>query len=782
MTDVELPPLFDTGDELRDQEESGYVVDRFIARGGTGEVYKLTSKVHGGSRIAKVFLPFYYLGQMSKMGLSGASGEADLTHQVFNHFESLRISDSEYRTLATLDHPFIVSVHDHLRLDLTEKAQSLLFQEFGLEKGKRTVFAIIADYVDGIPLLEFTRSADPSDVYQALRGVSQAIDHLNLNRRVLHCDIKSQNVLIRTADSLPVLVDFGLAQSADDVGERKIAVATELLPPVVRGHALAQELRDRLLRNELVDRTEFMQAFFPWLDRYQFGLLLEKAADTAQLPDSERQYLRALSGQLTDTEWLRKHGSAPIAELVSRIDANRVYPIVRTGARREDVQIPAPNFPVTVSRRLEDLALHPALVRLNRQNQLGLLPARFPGARHSRYLHSLDAYRLARSFARSLLDQATFRLHMSEDDVVRFLVAALYHDVNHLPFLHIFQELADRSWLPDPYELAVGYGGPDAPVLNDLLKDVDLNLADLRSIIKPPQSTQPDRGPESIIRSMLDSGIDVDKLSYLQLDSLHSGLGFADSLDLGALFQAARVERLNAGVTGWTKGSLVVCFEPIIRARTIAFEKLYWCSENRAMMAAFTELVRKIVSTPRGLSRLKDLLSGSVGGSDHGFLVGVDQLASDLKVSGVSVSSFFDGAWGSLKLVAQFKDERTVSGWSKLRPKPALEFEERVKSILAEKLNVDPTSILLDIPGRRLDLGGPVFVRVSDGGAMDWSEDERFRQYRQRLTDLSNQISVFAVNVSPERLAATEDERVERVKTAISDAKSADPKNQDLWN
>lgn len=774
-----IEPLYDEGDELTKKDEDAYTIAHFIDRGGTGEVYRLSSNVHGSNRAFKLYIPFYFLDRLGRMGMGGPEAP-DITSQVFRHFETLQISEGEYRTLAQLNHPYIASVHDLIRVSLPPKALQRLRDQYGLDEDTRSSFGIISAYVDGRGFVEFSKTAGTKALFTALTGVAQALDYLNLEARVLHCDIKASNVLVRRSDSLPVIVDFGLAQDADTDSERMIAVATQLLP--TESHVPgADEIRRRLVRDELVSKRDFLDAYYPWLDRYQFGLLLREAArEATALSSSDREYLDYVAGHLTNKTWLEDHADEPMADLVERVDANRVYPLVRTGARAEDLQIPSPGRPITVSGPLVRLARHPSLVRLNRQSQLGLLPARFPGARHSRYLHSLDVYRLTRAFARKLLDVPRFRAEMAEEDVTHLLVAALFHDINHLPFLHVFQEVSeDKGWLPDPLEVVFAYATLGSGTLEAVLTDAGLTREELLLRVRPDRSSTCEDSAVTIVHSLLDSGVDMDKLSYLQLDASHSGLGFGADIEVNGLFSAADVAPLSHPCGTYAAGTLVVCYpeealdvvEGVIRARVEAFESLYWCDENRAMMAAFAQSVLAVMGTDDGPRVLADLIRDSVSMSDDEFLRRLDRLAVDLAEHPFEIRSFFDGAWTSLARAGTVHDPTLLASLRRLNAGDRAGYEERVVAALG--LN-GTSPVLVDLPGRDLDLGGPVFVRAADGRARDGSHDSRFKPYVDRLRALSNRISLFVPTDALSLIGGSDADRDEAFRRAPVSAKSTD--------
>src|SRR5712692_7211903 len=82
----------------------------------------------------------------------------------------------------------------------------------------------------------------------------------------------------------------------------------------------------------------------------------------------------------------------------------------------------------------------PAFQRLRRVKQLGTTDLVFPGARHTRFEHSIGVLHLARlALERLRTVQDAPRIDPADDRAVA--AAALLHDVGHYPFSHALEEL-----------------------------------------------------------------------------------------------------------------------------------------------------------------------------------------------------------------------------------------------------------------------------------------------------------------------------------------------------
>jgi HD superfamily phosphohydrolase len=110
----------------------------------------------------------------------------------------------------------------------------------------------------------------------------------------------------------------------------------------------------------------------------------------------------------------------------------------------------------------------PEVQRLRRVRQLGLVHLVFPGAEHSRLVHSLGAAYLAVLFGRQLREPAAqflSRFLVPDEVAVRDLgLAALFHDLGHGPLSHAWErEIIGEEYDAAKWSAALGLGS-DAPV------------------------------------------------------------------------------------------------------------------------------------------------------------------------------------------------------------------------------------------------------------------------------------------------------------------------------
>jgi serine/threonine-protein kinase len=172
---------------------AGYVIERLLGTGGMGEVY---------------------LAQHPRLPRHDAIKILSVNSTADREFRARFIREAELA--ATLSHPHIVGVLDR-----------------GEYNGR---LWISMDYVDGTDAGLLIRETYPHgmaerDVWEIVTAVADALD-FGHERRLLHRDVKPENILVTASDGRRrrvLLTDFGIARRIDDVSnitEDNVAVGT----------------------------------------------------------------------------------------------------------------------------------------------------------------------------------------------------------------------------------------------------------------------------------------------------------------------------------------------------------------------------------------------------------------------------------------------------------------------------------------------------------------------------------------------------------------------------
>ena len=154
---------------------------------------------------------------------------------------------------------------------------------------------------------------------------------------------------------------------------------------------------------------------------------------------------------------------------------------------------------------LYDIVQHPFFQRLNRINQLGLASVVYPGARHTRFQHSLGAFHLMTEALRSLQEKGVY-IFDSEAEAVQ--AAILMHDIGHGPFSHVLE-----------HTLISGISHEDISLL--MMEQISRELKDRLTLAI---SIFRDQYPNKIFHQLISSQLDMDRLDYLRRDSFFTGV------------------------------------------------------------------------------------------------------------------------------------------------------------------------------------------------------------------------------------------------------------------
>ena len=236
-------------------------------------------------------------------------------------------------------------------------------------------------------------------------------------------------------------------------------------------------------------------------------------------------------------------------------------------ARRGMVRIP-PELDVPLTPRVRRLIDTADFRRLARISQLGLVSLVYPAAIHTRFEHSLGVYRLALLFLQQLSHDERFAAAVGPADAERFIAAALLHDVGHWPFCHPLEDIHLPD-VPRHESFATGYllAGEIADVLRG---EWSLDPRDVAELL----SGDPRDAKSRILSSMLSGPIDVDKMDYLQRDSLHAGVPYGRNFDQQRLIGSLCLNETGDGLAITDKGKTAA--EMMVFARYVMFSEVYW--------------------------------------------------------------------------------------------------------------------------------------------------------------------------------------------------------------
>lgn len=238
-----------------------YKIRRLIAKGGMGSVYEAEQMPLGRKVALKILVE------------PPNSGDTESFQQRFF---------LEAATLAKLDHPHTVTLHDYGRTP-------------------DDIFYLVMEYVDGVPLSRMLQAEGPLDPQRAIRLITQVARALrNAHENgVIHRDLKPGNLLVKVdmdGNDMVKVVDFGLVKLTE--GDQAITVTGMIMGSP---HCMAPEQ----VQGAAVDERA---------DIYALGVLL----------------FRCITGQYPF------HGSTTTATMIAHIN----HPIPKLAEKAPNLQVP----------------------------------------------------------------------------------------------------------------------------------------------------------------------------------------------------------------------------------------------------------------------------------------------------------------------------------------------------------------------------------------------------------------------------------------------------------
>jgi HD superfamily phosphohydrolase len=244
---------------------------------------------------------------------------------------------------------------------------------------------------------------------------------------------------------------------------------------------------------------------------------------------------------------------------------------------------------IPLHARERHLISSPPFLRLDRIQQLGFVSRVWPGAKHTRYEHSLGVLHLTRL----AIDRLRNRYEtppFSENDADTIIAAALVHDIGHYPFSHAIEELGPPVLSHEAIGRTIITSDPIASILE---RDWGVSPGRVADLVdgRTDDASDADR----LLYGLLSGTLDMDKLDYLPRDAHACSVPYGgvdserllDALVVTEVPDPHRPHRL--GIT--EKG--ISPLHSLINARQEMFDNVYWHHTNRACMIMLLRAVQE---------------------------------------------------------------------------------------------------------------------------------------------------------------------------------------------
>lgn len=516
-------------------------------------------------------------------------------------------SQSEFKMLAAVTHPNIVRVFATGIYSRNESKHLFYVMEY------------LGDKV--LPLNDALNQVSPDNrisiCLQALMSTALALKHVHDLRRC-HGDLKPSNILVSDYDStapLIKLIDFGFASSlaSGSLAGRLARKSSSKHRPdncATPRHAdiwqLAHSL-GRLMHVAEVSDLPVDNGDKPWpIDSADYSEIKNLIADWSSNDVSS-------APETGDP----KTFFATLRRLAARYDIRNLSPNLRGAVRYlevpeiaiaahiqpafEAIRLP-PRQLVLYTERIRALISLPEIGVLRFTRQLGLTHLAYPGALGTRFEHSLGVYYLACRFLTRMSAENSFRRVCKDSiDGLKFILAALLHDIGHFPFAHQIEEFSARDFSKNTNSKLRSFVADHSAHRKrgrDLLRTklyrhlkalFQLSHSDIDEIevlaFSKRGSIAAEQESTSFLHTLLDGEVDLDKLDYVERDAHHCGVPYGNYLDIERVLETMRIVRIDAKPALAFDWRGVGCLEQLATARHQMYANVYW---HRAVRSATT--------------------------------------------------------------------------------------------------------------------------------------------------------------------------------------------------
>ena len=242
--------------------------------------------------------------------------------------------------------------------------------------------------------------------------------------------------------------------------------------------------------------------------------------------------------------------------------------------KRKIINDPVFGFISIPNEFIYDVLQHPYVQRLNRIRQLGLSYVVYPGAQHSRFLHSIGAMHLMSDAIASLRQKG---IEISQAEADGAMVAILLHDLGHAPFSHVMEHTLIEGITHEEVSLLMMEA-----INREMNGALDTAIAIFRN-----------KYPKHFLHQLISSQFDMDRMDYLCRDSFFTGV------TEGSVASARLIKMLNV-----VDDHLVIEAKGIysVEKFLIARRLMYWQVYLHKTSVAAEQLLIKILDRAKQLA------------------------------------------------------------------------------------------------------------------------------------------------------------------------------------
>lgn len=374
-------------------------------------------------------------------------------------------------------------------------------------------------------------------------------------------------------------------------------------------------------------------------------------------------------------------------------------------SRKSILRIP-PEVDVPLTPRVRRLIDTAEFRRLASVRQLGFVSLVYPGAMHSRFEHSLGVFRLAAILLKQMAHDADFVRIVPTEACELFLLTALLHDLGHYPYAHLIEDL--HLGIPShEEEISRFLLDPECEVSQIIRADWRVSPEDVLYLLTGKKPAAPTLLSENftlykLLSSILSGPVDIDKMDYLQRDSLHAGVPYGRNYDQERLLASLCLNETRDGLAISSKGKTAA--ELLVFARYVMFSEVYWHHTVRSATAMFQRLYFNLHQT-EGMKLNEKIRSSDDSGAALLFRERNTPLAEAL----------FGPKRFLYKQIAEFNAYDFPEIYGQIARRPYTELKEIGERLAASLPGVEADEILIDAPSQTREIEFRVTIRTAPG-------------------------------------------------------------------
>ena len=604
---------------VKDVLDDIYILDDVINESGTGIVYKGHRKKDINLIIViKFYILSYPLDFVTQTWLNAFGSK-------FMYIDN-EVFDAEFNFLKRIRHPGLQELVSFGKLEEASKYFPPA-ENYYLPKDD-VVKYIVTKYIEGDSIDKWIEEKIKGNLYDDKCGTS---DHtksrkndvrdiiinsivriadilcfIHETKQYQHSDLSVENILIHKDSGQPILIDFGFDHCFDldalgiDSKTTHIKYFSRAMP-----NELEEELRKYIEETDsnVIDREKLKSMTFPALDLFQYGRILQSLIAIPGidhfLTDFDLEFLGSLISTLSNWQVLKHYRTSIVRNQLLKITEGywSGVGLNTLQTRRESNRIiQLPGKTLYISDKVESILKTNGFRRLQLLNQLSLLNLVYPGANQTRLEHALSVYANTNELISALLKSPRFCLLFDKKAVAQFSIISLLHDINHFPFLHYFQEFD----IPSLKKVDIvgyfcdGQATKDNPSILEIISDLDIGLEFIKDVLLKDHEAIEDP-VRQVIKSIVDSGLDIDKISYVLDDAISTGVPFGRGVDRQMLFKSADIVKLKKNSYHlFFHSEALSAVESLLMARYWNFKQVYWHHTNRAIVAMIGQVINRI--------------------------------------------------------------------------------------------------------------------------------------------------------------------------------------------